>query len=159
MVGTRGFEPRYTCSKCKRKYLLSLSWSRQCLNAALPICLDSHMAPPAGLEPTLSESKSDMLPLHNGGIKTRRITLLSYPLDDTRNRSHNRIWTDNLKIKPLVAVCVYLVRVEGLEPPASCSQSRQSTTDLHPDINKTLFLNKRQRLISLFQNTCCMSLL
>lgn len=36
------------------------------------------MAPPAGLEPTLSESKSDMLPLHNGGIKTRHITLF-YP--------------------------------------------------------------------------------
>lgn len=113
------------------------------------------MAPPAGLEPTLSESKSDMLPLHNGGIKTRRITLLSYLLDDTRKSSHNRTRTDNSKIKSLIAVCVYLVRVEGLEPPASCSQSRQSTTDLHPDINKTLTLYYRFSIIKWF---CCMSL-
>lgn len=113
------------------------------------------MAPPAGLEPTLSESKSDMLPLHNGGIKTRRITLLSYPLDDTRKSSHNRTRTDNSKIKSLIAVCVYLVRVEGLEPPASCSQSRQSTTDLHPDINKALTLYHRFSIIKWF---CCMSL-
>ena len=67
---------------------------------ALPIKLTQHMEPPEGIEPSLTDYETDILPLNYGGTTQRPKNIVAYRRVSHKEHNSLGLLVDSLGLEP-----------------------------------------------------------